>query len=360
MCCAGIAAFLPGLPGTAVAAPLFDSQETLSVIIEAPIAELLRQRKKEPELAGTLRYTDAAGEEFALDIILETRGNSRLEFCDFPPLKIRLDPKQTAGTLFEGQRRLKLVTKCMRSRSADDWLSLELGAYRAFNVITPRSYRTRQLVVTYRDPESRRHDLVDPAFFIEADRLVGKRLELKRIRPPQVDPAQMSLAHTTHNMLFQYLIANTDFSVKQGPSGEGCCHNARVFARAGTQRDFTIIPFDFDQAGIVNTGYGIPADGLGIRKVTTRLYRGFCWQNEALLDSIGLFNENRSRIEAAFLSDGLSRSRSRRLQRYIDGFYDTINDPKELQKRLLDKCRGPESLALRASPVSPEHIKTPE
>jgi hypothetical protein len=170
----------------------------------------------------------------------------------------------------------------------------------------------------------------------------------------------MLLAHTTHNMLFQYLIANTDFSVKRGPSGEGCCHNGRVFARARSQQDFTILPFDFDQAGIVNTDYAIPADGLGIRRVTQRLYRGFCWQNEALLDSISLFNENRQGIEAAFLSEGISKSRTRRVQRFIDGFYDTINDPKELQKRLLDKCRGPESLPLRASPVSPEHIKTPE
>ena len=360
VCCAGIAAFLPGLPGTAVAAPLFDSQETLPVVIEAPIAKLLRQRKNEPEFAGTLRYTDAAGQEFVLDIIVEPRGNSRLDMCDFPPLKIRFDREKTAGTLFEEQRSLKLVTQCLRNRSADDWVFLELGVYRAFNVITPRSYRTRELVVTYRDTESRRRDQVDPAFFIEADREVGKRLEMVRIRPPRVEPTQMSLAHTTHNMLFQYLIANTDYSVKRGSSGEGCCHNGRVFARPGAQGSFTILPFDFDQAGIVDTNYAIPAAGLGVRRVTQRLYRGFCWQNEALIDSISLFNENRQGIEAAFHADGISRNRARRLQRFIDGFYDTVNDPAELQKRLLDKCRGPESRPLRASPVSPEHIKTPE
>lgn len=360
VCCAGIAAFLAGLPGTAVAAPLFDSQETLTVIIEAPIARLLRQRKNKPEFAGTLRYTDAAGKNFALEIILAPRGNSRLEVCDFPPLKVTFDPEKTAGTLFEDQRSLKLVTKCLRNKSAENWVYLELGVYRAFNVITPRSYRTRELVVTYRDTASHRRDQVDPAFFLEPDRQVGKRLELQRIRPPQVGSLQMSMTETTHNLLFQYLIGNTDFAVKRGPSGEGCCHNGRVFARPGEQQDFVILPYDFDQAGIVNTNYAIPADGLGIRKVTSRLYRGFCWQNEALLDSISLFNENRSGIEAAFLSEGISSSRMRRLQRFIDGFYDTVNDPAELQKRLLDKCRGPESRPLRASPVSPEHIKTPE
>jgi hypothetical protein len=177
--CAGIAAFLPGLPGTAVAAPLFDSQETLPVIIEAPIAKLLRQRKNEPEFAGTLRYTDAAGQEFVLDIIVEPRGNSRLDMCD---------REKIAGTLFEDQRSLKLVTQCLRNRSADDWVFLELGVYRAFNVITPRSYRTRELVVTYRDTEPGKRYREDPAFFLESDRQVGERLEMKRIRPPRIDP----------------------------------------------------------------------------------------------------------------------------------------------------------------------------
>jgi hypothetical protein len=162
-----------------------------------------------------------------------------------------------------------------------------------------------------------------------------------------------------HGMLFQYFIGNTDFAVKRGPIGEGCCHNGRVFAHAGAQQDFNIVPYDFDQAGMVNTDYARPDKRLRINRVTTRLYRGFCWHNDQLAESIGLFNENRAGIEAALLTEDISRSQTRRVGKFIDNFYTTINDPGELKKHLLDKCRGPESLSLRASPVSPVHVKTP-
>ncbi|MBT6208695.1 MAG: hypothetical protein HOI35_01565 [Woeseia sp.] len=58
------------------------------------------------------------------------------------------------------------------------------------------------------------------------------------------------------------LIANTDFSVKKGPSGEGCCHNGRVLATLGEQRAWIILPYDFDQAGIINTDYALPNEDL--------------------------------------------------------------------------------------------------
>lgn len=355
-CCAAVAC-LPALSGDTLSAPLFDDEELLSVIIEAPIRTLVAQRKTEGEYAGTLRYTDASGEQQSVAIVLKPRGNSRLEMCNYPPLKISFDPQETTDTLFADQRSLKLVTQCMRDRAADDWLYLELGAYRAFSLITPNSYRTRELVVTYRDTESNGRERVQPAFFVEADHQVEERLGLRRIRPPQVDPAQLSSTQTTYTMLFQYLIGNTDFAVKRGSSGEGCCHNGRVFARDGAQRDYVIVPFDFDQTGIVNTDYAQADERLGIRRVTQRLYRGFCWQNEELTDAISLFNANRAGIEAAFRPSGISKRQARRVQRFIDGFYNTVNDSEELQKRLLDKCRGPDSLPMWESPVSPVHIK---
>ena len=103
-----MAVFLLGLSATALSGPLFDGEATLSVIIEAPIRALVRQRLKEPEFAGTLRYTEASGEERALGLVITTRGNSRLEMCDFPPLKLKFNPDEIEGTLFEDLVRIEL------------------------------------------------------------------------------------------------------------------------------------------------------------------------------------------------------------------------------------------------------------
>lgn len=355
-----MAGFLSGLPIAAIASPLFDLQETLDVIVEAPIRSLSSKREKGQDFEGTFRYIDASGTHQSFPVIVNARGKSRLEICDYPPLRITFNPDDTAGTMFEGQRRLKMVRQCMRGGKGRDWLHLELAAYRAYNAISEYSYKVRQLNVTFRDTASRLgRERVHPAFFLEDDKDMAERLNRKRIRPPKVDPEQMEIVETTHNLLFQYLIGNTDFAVKKGPSGEGCCHNGRVITEAAKRHDWIIVPYDFDYAGIIDTEYAMPHERLPIRNVKTRLYRGFCWQNEDLTRSIDLFNQKRGEIESALLPAEISESKSRRVKNYIERFYDTINDPQMLQKNLLDKCRGPDSLPVRDSAVSLRHVKTP-
>jgi hypothetical protein len=351
--------FLPGWFAIASATPLFEGEEMLDVVIEAPIHTLVKQRLKEPEFEGTFRYTDASGTEQAFAVKVATRGHSRLELCDYPPLRITFNPDETKGTLFEDQRALKLVTQCKEGSTGATWLYLEHGIYRAYNRITDFSYRTRKLTVTYRETESRARDRVHPAFFLEPDKQLAKRLGRMRIRPPKVEPVQMAKVETTRNLLFQYLIGNTDIAMKRGMKGEGCCHNGRVYIRPGEQDDWVIVPYDFDYAGIVNTDYALPGRGLPIRRVTTRLYRGFCWQNELLPEVIELFNEKRSEIESALVPTELSKSKARGAQKYVDKFYDIVNDPEKLQKEIFDQCRGPDSLPVLESPVAPGYVKPP-
>ncbi len=344
---------LVALTSGASADLLFDSSDTLHVTIEAPMRQLDRKRQLKPEFAGVLRYQDESGIEQVLAVNIATRGNSRLETCDFPPLRLIVDTGQAEGTVFAGQRKLKLVTQCDRSSYGKDWLLLELGIYRAYNVITDYSYRVRRLQVTYQDNESERLDRIHPAFIIESTGAVAERLQRKSIRPPSVDIEQYSAVESAHNLLFQYLVGNTDFSVKRGPSGEGCCHNGRVLAPPGRQDDWVALPYDFDQAGLINTDYALPSEQFSISKVTRRLYRGFCSHNDVLRDSITLFNERREDITAALILPELRKRKFKRAHAYVDKFYEVINDPDDLYDKILNKCRGPRSVPVRKTNVSP-------
>jgi hypothetical protein len=331
---------------------LFDSSDTLHVTIEAPMRQLIHKRQRKPEFDGVLRYQDESGNEQVLAVKLATRGNSRLETCDFPPLRLIIDTAQAGGTVFAGQRKLKMVTQCERSSYGNDWLLLELGIYRAYSVITDHSYRVRRLQVTYHDNESKRWERIQPAFIIESTGEVAERLQRKSIRPPSVDIKQYSIVETAHNLLFQYLIGNTDFAIKRGPSGEGCCHNGRVLATPGRQDDWVALPYDFDQAGLINTKYALPSEKFSISRVTTRLYRGFCSHNDALRDSITLFNERREEITSALISPELKKRKFKRANEFVDKFYEVINDPDELDDKILNKCRGPRSVPVRKTNVS--------
>jgi len=310
--------------------------------------QLLRQRDNDQEFDAVLIYSDGAGVEQRRDLKLTTRGRSRLELCEFPPLRLIFDADEFTDTVFADQRRLKMVTQCKRGSRGEDWVMQEYGIYRAYNVITDYSYRVRWLEVVFRDTESTRWQKVQGVFLIESTGEAARRMQRKSIRPPEIRPEQFAVVETSRNMLFQFLIGNTDFAVKRGPSGEACCHNGRVLAPLEQDDDWVVLPFDFDQAGIINTDYALPDANLPIRRVSTRLYRGFCSQIAVLPETIALFNESRSDITAALLPLGIRKSRHKRALQYIDRFYDTVNDTQTLKQEILDKCRGPRPKSSRS------------
>ena len=330
-----------------IASPLFEEQSSLDLTIEAPFRELVKKRLDKPVYDAVIRYSDSSGEERVLQVQLTSRGNSRLTACEFPPLRLILSDSQTAGTVFEGQTRLKMVTQCNRLSSARKWLLQELAIYRAYREITDYAYRTRRLNVAFQEYNSSRKPRIQPAFSIERTGALAERFERDSIRPPIIRPQQHNQAVLAKNMLFQLLIANTDFSVKRGPEGEGCCHNGRVRAKPGQQTDWIVVPYDFDQAGIINTDYATPGRKLGIRKVRSRLYRGFCWQNDLLPDAANTLRARRSALTAALIPSELSVPAQSRMRRYIDDFYAILDDPVELNKRIADQCRGSASPAIR-------------
>lgn len=338
--------------GAAVTPPLFASDEPISITITAPMRDLIRQRKDKKQYDALLQFTDSAGDESTFSVKLSPRGNSRLEVCAFPPLRITIDPETVVGSVFEGQRRLKLVTKCNSDRDAAAWLLLEYGIYRAYNEVTPNSFRVRRVEVTYRDTESQRWHREQTNFLIESIAEAGVRLQREAVRPPRIEANQLNRAMAAQYALLQFMVGNTDYAVKRGSGGEGCCHNGRALAAAGRQKDWVMLPYDFDQAGLVNTDYALPDKRFRIRNVSQRLYRGFCWHNEETIDAIALFNSRHDQIIAALLPKGLSKSKARRSRSYVEGFYEIINDEENMQGYLLDKCRGSESLPIRETTIS--------
>ncbi|MFT5500337.1 MAG: hypothetical protein ACI88G_000466 [Woeseiaceae bacterium] len=336
----------------AAGSPLFASAEPIKMTITAPMRELVGKRKSKPQYEALLQFEDANGIMQEMTVGLKPRGNSRLDVCSFPPLRLTIDPQQAAGTVFENQGHLKMVTQCKTTRSAADWLQLEYGIYLAYNQVSDYSYRARRVDVTFHDTESERWERKQSAFLIEPTADAAARLQREVIRPPRANANQFNKKETANSALFQFLIGNTDFAIKRGPSGEGCCHNNRLLAPAGSQGDWIALPYDFDQAGLINTDYALPDAQFRIKKVTARLYRGFCWHHDELIETVALFKEHRDKITAAIIADGLSNRKLRSVSRYIDGFYNIINEPKNLQRQIVDRCRGSDSLPVRKTTVT--------
>jgi len=323
----------------AVAAPLFESDETLAILLEMPVNDLLRQAKKKPTVEGQLHYNDADKGQVVLDISVTTRGKSRLEQCRYPPLSVTVKKKQAASTVFAGQKKLKLVTPCQSKSAHKNYLSQEYAIYRAYNQLTDYSFRVRMLEVTFRDSEGKRKDAVHEAFFIEplkgaASRLGMQTISARSVGVSQLDPEQLSIM-----TLFHFMIGNTDWSARRGPANEDCCHNGKVIGPEDAADGWVVLPYDFDQSGIINTDYSAPAEQLRLRSVRQRLYRGYCRSNGQMDATIALFNDRREALEALFGSATARSSTNKSAVKYLESFFDIINDPGKRKKKIVDACQ---------------------
>jgi len=321
--------------------PLFADEGTLELTIEGPFRELSRDGRERPERDGLVRYRDARGEEVVLDVAIRVRGNSRLEVCSFPPLRLNFKRGQVPDTAFAGQNQLKLVTLCKSSDRYRDYLAQEFQVYRAFSALTDRAFRVRRVIVHYVETQGRRaNSFTELAFLLEEDWEVAERhgmeaVEVESLTLPGLDPEATALVS-----LFQFMIGNTDWSGTSAPDGESCCHNGKVLGMPGSDLGRVLVPYDFDNAGLISTEYAEPNAALPIRSVRQRLYRGYCPMNSSLGLAIRRLNEQRADVVGAFDSELVSESARRRAMAYINESYGIINDPLRIETDILARCRG--------------------
>lgn len=317
--------------------PLFQSDEILPVIIEAPLETLIKEKSKEDYLEGFFRYQEADGSPVEFDLKLRARGNFRHEKCDYPPVRLNFKKSQTKNTLFDKQDKLKLVVHCSRRADYHQIVLQEYLAYRILNALTDTSLRVRLLQVTYIDTVEQWQSEPRYAFLIEHKNRAAKRLQTKELKVAGTNVAQIDPEYLNLTSIFQYFVGNTDFSPIAAPPGDDCCHNYILFQNPGSL--ITAIPYDFDQSGFVDAPYANANPKFRLRSVRQRLYRGRCVNNDYVEGSIQKFRDQREEIYALVeAQQGFSDETRDDLVKFIDQFYAIIEDPKDVEKLILKRC----------------------
>ena len=260
---------------------IFASNETFNITISAPWRDIVRKADVQDPYPASMQFTDSLGQTHDIPITVERRGITRQVVCKYPPIKLRMNKEDVKGTPFRGQDELKLVTHCDKGDRWEQYYIKEFLAYRFFNQITEKSYRARSLNITYTDSEKGSSEDPRFGFLIEDSSDVAKRNDLSKLDIPEIRTSQLDNLQASRVALFEYLISNVDFEILSGPKDDKCCHNARLIGDESGQ-NVVALPYDFDSSGFVDAHYAVPNDFLGIRKVTQRLYRGYCSHNDTL------------------------------------------------------------------------------
>ena len=339
---------LAGPVAAAERAPLFQDTETLKAVLTAPIAQAYGQRDQDVRVyfPGQFTYIDGEGESHRLDVSIRTRGNFRREHCALPPLQLNLKKSQVKGTHFKKQDKLKVVAPCNSAPVSQQYVLKEYLAYRIYEILSDRSFGTRLMRLSYIDSDEKLSSWTDLVFVIEDDDDVAKRLGLDKLRVGYNEFDQLDQPTTALVDLFQLMIGNNDYSVLNGPEGEYCCHNIEMYVDEETADKRIAVPYDFDMSGLVHAEYAAPPAHLPIRTVRTRYYRGLCQPQEVLDAAVDQIRSKRAEIMALIDEiDDLSRVRVGRTDRYLNGFFEFLDDEKAFKAGVLDRCRGEEELA---------------
>jgi hypothetical protein len=138
--------------------------------------------------------------------------------------------------------------------------------------------------------------------------------------------------------LFQDMIANHDWSMRAGPAGKPCCHNAELIGPLAPG-SVIAVPYDFDFSGFVNAPYATPPDELQISSVRERVYRGYCADNPQVVEVARQMRDARPQLMAAITSTpGLEPDRAARAISFLDGFFADIASDDAVNSRLLRRC----------------------
>ncbi|KAA9132512.1 hypothetical protein F3N42_04620 [Marinihelvus fidelis] len=318
-------------------AKIFTTDNVLAVTIKGPWRTIGRNKNSGEEWQGEFSYS-ADGATVTLPVSLRARGLTRLDVCDFPPLRIGFDKQASKGTTFRGAGNLKLVTHCLKQEKYQAYPVKEYLAYRIYNQVTELSYRVQGMDIRYIDTETGR-ETERFGFLIEDPDDVAKRngllkLDIEGTIPPALDADETSLF-----MVFQYLISNLDWSVLGGPD-EYCCHNARLAGKAIDERPVYALPYDFDSSGFVDAHYASPPDGLRVRNLRQRLFRGFCMHNDAVPGAVQAIREQREAIMAMVNNEPRLDGRSMdSAVRFLDSFFERVDSADGIAS-LTDSCRG--------------------
>jgi hypothetical protein len=310
---------------------LFQSAEPLTVTLTANFKEVNKDRNEN----STKRFPAtlvAGGKEKPLTVSLGTRGHFRLRqtSCSFVPLRLEFDRQTVIGTVFDGQKALKLVTHCRENKAYEQYTMREYLVYRIYNLLTPGSFRARLAKATYVDAATGQPLTTRYGMFLEDDDDVARRMDGRIAELFNASFKEVDAESQTLMFLFEYMIGSTDLSIVK-------LHNVRLVQDRA--RVLYPVPYDFDLSGLVDTSYALVDKRLGIASVRDRLYRGPCRTAAELEPALEKMRATRQEVLALYDSlPDLDAAYRRDAKKYLEEFYALIARPDRVKRVLVDGC----------------------
>lgn len=317
--------------------PLFSEQKPLDLSLKISISSIKDAKKDSVYLTNTLYYRPSSGTYDSIKVDLKGRGNFRFRECYFPPLWIRIKNKDAKGTVFEGNKKLKLVLPCYTRESGNILILKEFLCYKLYEEITPYAFRTRLTNIDLTEERRRNSKTFKiKGILIEDMNKIANRLRARPLPNVKINPAVLNDTVTMRFELFQFMISNTDWSALFQ-------HNAKLIVQ-GSNKYVSLI-YDFDMSGLVNAPYSVVSEingeKLDINNVTERYYRGYCHSPDVMefVRREFISKEEKLMTIPDQLKGELSDKEIKGIKEYLKEFFVILRNDRFFKVDILDRCR---------------------
>ncbi len=293
--------------------------DVLRVTVTTDLQRMINDRNREEYQSAVWSFVDREGQERSYEVRMKPRGKFRQRICNFPPIKIKFDKDELEEAGLNDHNDIKLVTHCIEGKVfGNENVLKEYLAYQLFEEMTPLSYRTQLLEITYRDAQGGMDDLKRYGMVLEdtdemAERVGGEECDECRSLPDRVvDPEEENLM-----AMFQYMIGNVDWNCDM-------LRNIKA-VRIEEAIDYCYVPYDFDFSGFVRPSYVLPRSEIGQSDVTERFFLGQPASNAIFQRSIHEFLEKEDRLKKLVKDfKPLKKIVRNDLLIYMDSFFEKI------------------------------------
>ena len=319
-------------PGATSIFGVLQQYDPLVVNIETDFKQLKNDKDEEKWQPAVFKVLMGDSVALRLDVQVAARGKMRLKTCDFPPVKIRFYKQKPKNDSIADINELKLVTRCSSLPQNEEWVQREYLIYELYNLVTEQSFRVKPATIRFEEPDKKNRPAVKSfCFFIESEEELAARLKGKSMKPKVGSTRSLDSISYDRMCLFQFMIGNTDWSVRAR-------HNIKLIYLNPTN-SIIAVPYDFDYAGAVGADYAIPNGDYPIQTVQDRYYLGLC-RSAAHYRQIFDYYLSKEELLTVHIEQTpyLQATPRKQMLKYFEGFFKILQDPRLSKRDILQNC----------------------
>ena len=233
------------------------------VKVTTNVNRLIRKKLEEPYQDAEMELSDASG-NILLDLSgrIRARGNTRKKVSYLPPVKLDFKKSTLDSLGFLKTDKLKLVLPFNTYATSQELLLKEFLLYQIYSLLDSNYLRVKLVDLSFEWKGKERFQT--SCFLIEDEDDYKRRLELHIVESGVLRGHALDREPFLKMIFFQYMIANTDWSVIH-------MHNLEMVKLPNVPR-VVAMPYDFDFSGFVGHDYAAPHPVVPIKRVQERYF----------------------------------------------------------------------------------------